>query len=62
MKDKLYIHFVVDFPYSLNMDQCKALEAVLHPRTSIQLTDIDIDECEETMLHDVNIDECEKTT
>lgn len=57
MKGKLYIHFAVDFPDSLNTDQCKALEAVLPPRTSTQLTDMEIDECEETTLHDVNIEE-----
>ena len=57
MKGKLYIHFAVDFPDSLSMDQCKALEAVLPPRTSTLLTDMEIDECEETTLHDVNIEE-----
>ncbi|KAK8575638.1 hypothetical protein V6N13_033125 [Hibiscus sabdariffa] len=38
-------------------DQCKALEAVLPPRTSVQLTDMELDECEETTLHDVNMEE-----
>lgn len=57
MKGKLYIHFAVDFPDSLNMDQCKALEGVLPPKSSTQLTDMEIDECEETTLHDVNIED-----
>lgn len=57
MKGKLYIHFTVDFPDSLTVEQCKALEAVLPPRTSVQLTDMELDECEETTLHDVNIEE-----
>ncbi|KAG6512059.1 hypothetical protein ZIOFF_030152 [Zingiber officinale] len=57
MKGKLYIHFAVDFPDSLARDQCKALEAVLPPRSASQLTDMELDECEETTLHDVNIEE-----
>jgi DnaJ family protein A protein 2 len=57
MKGKLYIQFAVDFPDSLSVDQCKALEAVLPARTSSQLTNMEIDECEETTLHDVNMEE-----
>lgn len=57
MRGKLYIHFTVDFPDTLSMDQCKALEAVLPPRSSMQLTDMELDECEETTLHDVNIED-----
>lgn len=57
MRGKLYIHFSVDFPESLSPEQCKALEAVLPPRPSIQMTDMELDECEETTLHDVNIEE-----
>ncbi|KAE8684337.1 DnaJ protein-like protein ANJ1 [Hibiscus syriacus] len=57
MRGKLYIHFTVDFPDSLAPDQCKALEAVLPPRTSAQLTDMELDECEETTLHNVNFEE-----
>ncbi|KAJ8439346.1 hypothetical protein Cgig2_022483 [Carnegiea gigantea] len=57
MKGKLYIHFTVDFPDSLSLDQVKALEAVLPPKPSMQLTDMELDECEETTLHDVNIEE-----
>lgn len=57
MKGKLYIHFTVDFPESLSPEQCKALESILPPRPSVQLTDMELDECEETTLHDVNIEE-----
>lgn len=56
MKGKLYIHFTVDFPDSLTPDQVKAIETIL-PRPSSQLTDMELDECEETTLHDVNIEE-----
>ncbi|KAK3407964.1 hypothetical protein EUGRSUZ_J00292 [Eucalyptus grandis] len=57
MKGKLYIHFTVEFPDTLSPEQCKALETILPPRSSAQLTDMELDECEETTLHDVNIEE-----
>ncbi|KAM7522639.1 hypothetical protein LguiA_012541 [Lonicera macranthoides] len=57
MKGKLYIHFTVEFPDSLSPDQVKALEAVLPPKPSMQMTEMELDECEETTLHDVNIEE-----
>ncbi len=57
MKGKLYIHFTVEFPDTLSPEQSKALETVLPPRTSVQLTDMEVDECEETTLHDVNIED-----
>ncbi|PON50904.1 Terminal organelle assembly protein [Parasponia andersonii] len=57
MKGKLYLHFTVDFPDSLSPEQVKALEAVLPPRPSSQISDMELDECEETTLHDVNIEE-----
>ncbi|MED6140648.1 DNAj domain protein [Stylosanthes scabra] len=57
MKGKLYIHFSVEFPESLGSDQVKALEAVLPPKPTSQLTDMELDECEETTLHDVNMEE-----
>ncbi|KAF5761280.1 putative HSP40/DnaJ peptide-binding, chaperone DnaJ, Chaperone J-domain superfamily [Helianthus annuus] len=57
MKGKLYIHFTVAFPDSLSPEPCKALEAVLPPKLSMEMTDIELDECEETKLHDVNIEE-----
>ncbi|KAF9675230.1 hypothetical protein SADUNF_Sadunf09G0010500 [Salix dunnii] len=56
MKGNLYIHFTVDFPDSLTPDQVKAIETIL-PRPSSQLTNMELDECEETTLHDVNIEE-----
>ncbi|KAH7294270.1 hypothetical protein KP509_28G063200 [Ceratopteris richardii] len=59
MKGNLYIHFSVDFPESgaLTLDQCKALENILPPKNSQQLTDMELDECEETILQDVNMEE-----
>lgn len=57
MKGKLYIHFNVEFPESLAADQVAALEKILPARPQSQLTDMEIDECEETTLHDVNIEE-----
>ncbi|XP_022756047.1 dnaJ protein homolog [Durio zibethinus] len=57
IKGKLYIHFTVEFPESLSPDQVKALEAILPPKPTSQLTDMELDECEETTLYDVNIEE-----
>ncbi|XP_022933971.1 dnaJ protein homolog [Cucurbita moschata] len=58
MKGKLYIHFSVDFPESLSAEQMKALETVLPSKpSSSKLTDMEVDECEETTMHDVNIEE-----
>ncbi|KAK8655231.1 hypothetical protein V6N13_107819 [Hibiscus sabdariffa] len=57
MKGKMYIHFTVEFSDSLNPDQIKALEAILPPKPTSKLTDMELDECEETTLHDVNIEE-----
>ncbi|KAH9699407.1 Chaperone DNA J 1-like [Citrus sinensis] len=57
MKGKLYIHFTVEFPDSLTPDQVKALEAILPSRPLSGMTDMELDECEETTLHDVNIEE-----
>ncbi|XP_048140200.1 dnaJ protein homolog ANJ1 [Rhodamnia argentea] len=57
MKGKLYIHFTVDFPESLSPDQVEALQKVLPQKPASQLTDMELDECEETTLHDVNIEE-----
>lgn len=57
MRGKLYIHFTVEFPESLSPEQVKALEEILPPRPQSQLTDMELDECEETTLHDVNIEE-----
>ncbi|KAF7825212.1 dnaJ protein-like protein 1 [Senna tora] len=59
MKGQLYIQFNVDFPESgfLSPDQCRLLESVLPPKMSRTLTDMEVDECEETTLHDVNMEE-----
>ncbi|CAL9231118.1 unnamed protein product [Arabidopsis halleri] len=57
MKGKLYIHFTVEFPDSLSPDQTKAIEAVLPKPTKAAISDMEIDECEETTLHDVNIED-----
>ncbi|XP_020599776.1 dnaJ protein homolog [Phalaenopsis equestris] len=57
MRGKLFIHFTVEFPDSLSAEQCKAVESVLPLRMQSQLTDMELDECEETTLHDVNMEE-----
>jgi len=57
MRGKLYIHFNVEFPESFSPDQVSTLEKILPPRTKSQLTDMEVDECEETTLHDVNFEE-----
>ena len=55
MKGRLYIKFNVEFPDSgvLSPDQCRHLEAILPPRTSTRMTDMELDECEETTIYDV---------
>ncbi|OMO59019.1 hypothetical protein CCACVL1_25157 [Corchorus capsularis] len=58
IKGKLYIHFTVEFPNSLSPHQIKTLEeAILPQKPTSQLTDMELDECEETTLYDVNIEE-----
>ncbi|KAF3627578.1 Chaperone protein dnaJ 3 [Capsicum annuum] len=57
MKGKLYIHFIVEFPDSLSLEQVQALEAILPARPKSQYSDMELDECEETTLHDVNMEE-----
>lgn len=59
IKGRLYIHFNVDFPDSgiLSHEQCRTLETILPPRPSKNLTDMELDDCEETTLHDVNIED-----
>lgn len=59
MKGRMFLHFTVEFPESgsLPPEQCKALEAILPPRSTSQLTDMELDECEETTLVDVNIED-----
>ncbi|XP_024017024.1 dnaJ protein homolog, partial [Morus notabilis] len=57
MKGKLYIHFTVDFPDYLSPEHVKALEVVLPPKPLSPLSDMELDECEETTPHNVNIEE-----
>ncbi|GLT39599.1 hypothetical protein SLA2020_137810 [Shorea laevis] len=59
MKGRLYIHFNVNFPDSgiLSPEQCRALETILSPKPKRRLTDMELDECEETTLRDVNMEE-----
>ncbi|XP_059669651.1 dnaJ protein homolog [Cornus florida] len=57
LRGKLYIHYTVEFPDSMTPEQCKALEVVLPPKPSMQMSDMELDECEETTLHDVNMEE-----
>ncbi|KAG9133383.1 hypothetical protein Leryth_021694 [Lithospermum erythrorhizon] len=58
MRGKLYVHFTVDFPVSLDPEQCKALETVLPSKPATKkVSDTEMDECEETTLHDVNMEE-----
>uniref|UniRef100_A0A803KYL6 Uncharacterized protein n=2 Tax=Chenopodium quinoa TaxID=63459 RepID=A0A803KYL6_CHEQI len=57
MKGRLYVHFTVEFPNSLPLDQSRALEKVLPSNPKKQISDMELDECEETTLHDVNMEE-----
>lgn len=59
MKGRLYLHFSVEFPESGSMtpEQCKILENTLPPRQTSQLTEMELDECEETTMIDVNIED-----
>ncbi|XP_078437010.1 dnaJ protein homolog 2-like [Wolffia australiana] len=58
MRGKLYVHFNVEFPDYLTSEQGKALAEILpKPKASTQLSDMELDECEETTLHTVNIEE-----
>lgn len=59
MKGNLFIHFNVEFPDSgiLSPDQSRNLQTVLSPKPSKHLTDMELDECEETTMHDVNIED-----
>lgn len=59
MKGRLYIKFNVEFPDSgvLSPNHCKQLDAILPARPITRITDMELDECEETTLHDVNIED-----
>ncbi|KAM7260816.1 hypothetical protein ACFE04_026291 [Oxalis oulophora] len=59
MKGKLYIKFNVVFPESgaLSPEKCLTLEKILPLRTSKKLSDMEVDDCEETTMHEVNMAE-----
>lgn len=59
MKGRLYIHFNVKFPDSglLSPEQCRTLETILPQKPNTRLTDMEIDECEETNMNDVSKEE-----
>ncbi|KAL4361058.1 hypothetical protein GQ457_04G039520 [Hibiscus cannabinus] len=59
MKGNLIIHFNVIFPESgvFSPEQCRKIESVLPMRPSKRLTDMELDDCEETTLHDVSAEE-----
>eukprot|EP00245_Coleochaete_scutata_P011786 TRINITY_DN4449_c0_g1_i1.p1 TRINITY_DN4449_c0_g1~~TRINITY_DN4449_c0_g1_i1.p1 ORF type:complete len:421 (-),score=124.70 TRINITY_DN4449_c0_g1_i1:621-1883(-) len=57
MKGRLYIHFSVEFPESLTLEQCALLESVLPAKPTSTLSAMELDNCEETIMHDVNIEE-----
>lgn len=57
MKGRLYIHFNIEFPDSIPVDQSRVLEKILPTKPGKQVSDMELDECEETTLHDVSIEE-----
>jgi len=62
MKGRLYIQFHVEFPDSgvLSPDRCRSLEKILPLRaagTAAHMSDMELDDCEETILSDVNMEE-----
>uniref|UniRef100_A0A0D9W7V9 J domain-containing protein n=1 Tax=Leersia perrieri TaxID=77586 RepID=A0A0D9W7V9_9ORYZ len=59
MKGCLFVEFNAEFPESsvLSCDQCRSLEKILSPKPLHQLSEIDLDRCEEAITHDVNIEE-----
>lgn len=59
MKGRLYIQFNVEFPETgvFSPDQCRSLEKILPPRPSNHISNMELDECEETTMYDVNIEE-----
>ncbi|MCO5587727.1 hypothetical protein L7F22_041679 [Adiantum nelumboides] len=58
IKGKLYIHFFVGFleSGSLSTDQCKALEAILALKPSSEMTNMELGECNKTILQNVNLE------
>ncbi|KAF0894476.1 hypothetical protein E2562_039191 [Oryza meyeriana var. granulata] len=57
MKGRLFVEFNVPESGVISCDQCRALEKILPPKPRHQLSDMDLDQCEETIMHDVNIEE-----
>nr|CAB3487854.1 unnamed protein product [Digitaria exilis] len=59
MKGRLFVEFNVELPESgaLSPDQCRAIEKVLPQLPRGRLSDMEMDQCEETIMHDVNIEE-----
>ncbi|KAH9537002.1 hypothetical protein CY35_16G029500 [Sphagnum magellanicum] len=59
MRGMLYIHFSINFPESgtLTTEQLEIIEDVLPQRSLDDLTEMELDECEDTTLLDVNIDD-----
>ncbi|OEL26648.1 Chaperone protein dnaJ 2 [Dichanthelium oligosanthes] len=59
VKGRLFVEFNVEFPESgaLSPDQCRVLEKVLPQLPRGRLSDMEVDQCEETIMHDVNIEE-----
>ncbi|MCO5584778.1 hypothetical protein L7F22_038710 [Adiantum nelumboides] len=57
LKGKLYIHFSVGFleSDSLSTDQCKALEAILPLKPPSEMTNMELGECDKTILQNVNL-------
>ncbi|MCO5600680.1 hypothetical protein L7F22_054795 [Adiantum nelumboides] len=58
IKGKLYIHFFVGFleSGSLSTDQCKALEAILPLKPLSEMTNMELGECDKTILQNVNLE------
>lgn len=58
MKGCMYIKFNIEFPNSsfFSPECCRKLESILPPKPA-QATEMEIEECEETVLHDVNIED-----
>lgn len=58
MRGRFYIKFNVQFPDSgvLSLDQCCTLSSILPSKSGSKISDMELEECEETTLHDVNIE------
>ncbi|KAJ3681844.1 hypothetical protein LUZ60_014417 [Juncus effusus] len=62
MKGRLYIQFHVEFPETgaLSPEKCLSLKTILPPRpagATAHMSDMELDDCEETILSDVNMEE-----